>query len=120
MKRRYRLRGRNRFLAIRRQGRRWVHPLIVLGGLSNGLNLTRCGFIVSRKLGRAVARNRIRRQLREAVRVRFGAIRPGWDLVFIARAPIGQADFRQIGAAVESLLRQAGLWRPADPGADHD
>jgi ribonuclease P protein component len=83
----------------------------VLGGLQNGLEVTRCGFVVSRKVGKAVERNRIRRRIREAVRLRYCCIRPGWDFVFIARPPIGRATFAEIGRAVEALLRQAGLWQ---------
>lgn len=112
MERRYRLWGRTRFLEIRGQGKRWVHPLIILGGLQNGLEVTRCGFVVSRKLGKAVERNRIRRRIREAVRLRYRCIQPGWDLVFIARPPIGRATYAEIGKAVEALLRQASLWKP--------
>ena len=112
MKRRCRLRGRNRFLEIRHHGRHWVHRLIVMGGLPSELDLTRCGFIVSRKLGKAVERNRIRRRLREAVRLCHARIVPGWDLVFIGRPPLRRAGFDEIGAAVEGLLRQAGLWQP--------
>jgi ribonuclease P protein component len=111
VERRYRLRGRNRFLAIREQGSRWVHPLVILGGLPNGLGLTRCAFVVSGKLGNAVVRNRIRRRLREAVRLCYPSIAPGWDLVWIARRPILEADYQQIAAAVGKLLRQAGIWR---------
>lgn len=118
MKRRYRLWGRNRFARIQRQGQRWVHPLVVLGGLPNDLGLTRCGFVVSRRAGRAVERNRIRRRLREAVRLHYQRICPGWDLVFIARPSMGQADFRQVGVALEELLRQAGLWQPQKESGD--
>ena len=114
MERRYRLRGRNRFRGIRERGQRWVHPLAVLGGLPNGLDHTRCGFIVGRKLGGAVERNRIRRRLREAVRLSYQHMLPGWDLVWIARPPIGQADFGAIVAAVGYLLRQAGLQPPPE------
>jgi len=92
--------------------------LVVLGGLPNGLGLTRCGFVVSRKMGKAVERNRIRRRLREAVRVRYREIQPGWDLVFVARPPIGQSDFGRIGVALEELLRQAGLWQPQKESVD--
>jgi ribonuclease P protein component len=112
VKRRYRLRGRNRFLEIRHRGRRWVHRLIVLGGLPSELGFTRCGFIVSRKLGKAVERNHIRRRLREAVRLHYPRIRPGWDLVFIGRPLLRQASFAEIEAAVGELLRKAGLRQP--------
>ena len=111
MERRYRLQGKTRFLAIREHGRRWVHSLVILGGIPNDLGLTRCGFVVSGKLGNAVVRNRTRRRLREAVRLSYRHISPGWDLVWIARPPILQADFRRLTAAVEGLLRQASLWQ---------
>ncbi len=117
VERRYRLRGKKRFQEVREQGRRWVHPLVVLGGLPNETGVTRCGFIVSHRMGDAVVRNRIRRRLREAVRLRYPRIRPGWDLVWVARPPIGQADFPAIAAAVEALLEQAGLW---EAGEDSD
>lgn len=119
VKSRYRLRGKKRFQEIRQRRLRWVHPLIVLGGLPNDLDWTRCGFVVSRRIGQAVERNRVRRRLREAVRIRYPAIQPGWDLVFIARPPIREADFHEIGAAVEHLLQRADLWQPQEVAGDH-
>lgn len=116
MERGDRLRGKGRFREIHERGRRWVHSLTMLGGLPNGLEYTRCGFIVSRKLGGAVERNRVRRRLREAVRLVYRQIRPGWDLVWIARPPIGRADFEAIRAAVGYLLGQAGLWQSPEEG----
>lgn len=114
MERRYRLRGRARFLEVHERGQRWFHPLAMLGGLPNGLEYTRCGFIVSRKLGGAVERNRVRRRLREAVRLLYQQIRPGWDLVWVARPPSARADFTAISAAVGQLLGRAGLYLPPE------
>lgn len=118
MERRFRLHGRDRFRTIHEQGKRWVHPLVILGGLPNGLDHARCGFVTSSRLGGAVVRNRVRRRLREAVRLCCRHLSPGWDLVWIARPPIRTADFPAIVGAVSGLLRQAGLWQDR-PENDH-
>lgn len=109
MKREYRLRGRDRFEDIRRHGKCWTHRLLVLCVLPNELPVCRFGFSVSKRVGNAVMRNRVRRRLREIVRLRIPVIAPGWDVVLIARPPAAQAEFRQIETAIERLLLQAGL-----------
>jgi ribonuclease P protein component len=109
MNRRHRLSHSEEFQRVRRQGRSWSHALLVLLAVRNDLNRTRCGFLVSKRIGKAVLRNRVRRLLREAVRTRLGRIAVGWDIVLIARAPIIQADFWHIGEALDSLLQRAEL-----------
>ena len=64
-------------------------------------------------MGKAVIRNRAKRLMREAARLRQGDIKEGWDLVFIARHPIREADFKQVDQAFEQLLRRAGLLKMA-------
>jgi hypothetical protein len=54
-----------------------------------------------------VVRNRVKRRVREAVRVRHAELAPGYDLVFIARAPAADADWPALRAATEDLLRRA-------------
>lgn len=115
MKRTYRLRDRRRFQEVRKRGRCWVHPLCVLCVLPNRLPYSRFGFSVSRRIGKAVARNRAKRRLREIVRQRQNNIRPGYDMVFIARRPIVDASHQALVAAVEGLLREAALWVKPDP-----
>lgn len=109
MERRYRLRENEDFQKVRREGRSWTQPLMVLCVLPNGLSLTRFGFSVSRRIGKATIRNRVKRMMREAVRRRMSEIPPGQDLVFVARAPIAGAPFPEVAAAVEGLLSQAEL-----------
>jgi ribonuclease P protein component len=109
MNRRHRLAHSEEFQRVRRQGRSWSHPLFVLLALRNDLACTRFGFLVSRRIGKAVVRNRVRRRLREAVRLRLSHIALGWDIVLIARMPIVQADWKGIGEALDSLLQRAEL-----------
>lgn len=104
-----RLRKSARFQAIRGQGRWWSHRLLAMGVLANGLALSRCGFSVSKRVGTAVVRNRIRRRLREIARERWPDVPPGWDVVFAAREPLREADFSEIRDAVGTLLLRARL-----------
>lgn len=74
--------------------------------------MSRCGFVVGKRFGKAVERNRARRRVREAVRLVYHHIAPGWDLVFVLRSPaLTTTEFTNITAAVTSLLQRATIWR---------
>ena len=105
----HRLQDNQLYQLVKKNGRSWSDPLLVLCVLPNGLEYSRFGFSVSKRVGKAVVRNRVKRLLREATRFREPAIPPGRDLVFIARSPIKEASFQEVDQAVENLLRQAGL-----------
>lgn len=109
MNRRHRLTRSAEFQRVRRQGRSWSQTLLVLLALPNDLPYSRFGFVVSKRIGQAVVRNRTRRLMREATRARLAQITSGWDIVLIARTPIVQADFQRIGEALDSLLHRAEL-----------
>jgi ribonuclease P protein component len=111
VKRRQRLRERNRFQQVREAGNSWAHPILVLCALPNDLPGSRFGFTASRRVGKAVARNRARRLLREAARQSVPNIEPGWDLIFVARPAIRGARFADVAEACRMLLRRAALWR---------
>jgi ribonuclease P protein component len=105
----HRLRSNADFQRIRAQRRSWSHPLIVLYVAPNALGLPRIGVSVSRRIGKAVVRNRVRRRVREAVRLRLPELQSGHDLLFVARGPAGAADWPALRAAVDELLRRARL-----------
>jgi ribonuclease P protein component len=112
MKRAYRLRRPDQFQRVRRDGRSWGCPLLTLNAASSRRRLSRCGFVVGKRVGKAVERNRARRRVREAVRLIYDRIAPGWDLVFVVRSPdVATVEFSQIQASVEQMLRRAGIWR---------
>lgn len=77
--------------------------------MPNDLGYTRYGFSVSSRIGNAVKRNRIKRRLREAMRLRMEQVSPGWDIVFIARHLICNANYHEMDAACARLLRRAHL-----------
>ncbi len=109
MHRRHRLRNKADFEQLRRYGQRWHHPLTVLVVKANGQQISRFGFIASRRVGKATARNRAKRVLREAVRKLIDDIKPGSDCLFIASKQMAGADFTEVEVAVAQLLSHAGM-----------
>ena len=112
MQRKYRLTGAKRFSQIHSEGRSTANRLLVVRRLPNGLDHPRFAFVVSKRVGNAVVRNRLKRRLREALR--RSRVRPGWDLVFIARRGIEKADYHQLELATSNLLRRTRMY-PEDP-----
>ena len=110
MNRRHRLTRGSDFARVRKQGRSWAHPLVILAADRNEAGQTRFGFVVGRRIGNAVVRNRIRRQLREVVRHHLDEVPAGWDMVLLAREPIREARFAEIEHAVVQSLRRASRW----------
>ncbi|MGQ9585302.1 MAG: ribonuclease P protein component [Anaerolineae bacterium] len=104
-----RLHRRADFQRVREGGRTWADPWLVLSALPNGLTYSRFGFVVGKRVGKAVERNRMRRLMREAVRLHRPQVAPGWDLVWIARVGVAGARFARVEQSVGALLAEAGL-----------
>ena len=94
------------------EGRSWVSSLVVMKALPNSLTLSRYGFSVSRRVGKAVTRNRVKRLLREILRLT--PLEPGWDIIFIARPMVATADYANLKESVRGLLSRAGLLKTAE------
>ena len=86
-------------------------PFLVLYAKKNRLNQNRVGITVSKKLGKAHIRNRVRRRFREVYRLNEEAFLPGWDIVIVARHRAIDADFAKLTAAYLQLADKAGLLR---------
>lgn len=109
MKRRFRLTRSTDFQRVRRLGKSFAHPLIVLIVLPNETGGLRCGIGASKTIGNAVKRNRAKRQIRAALHPLFDVIQPGWDMIILARRPIVGATTLQIYDAIAGLLRRSRL-----------
>ena len=107
MQRRHRISGSKRHSQIHSDGASAANKLLVIRFLTNGLDHSRFAFVVSKRLGNAVVRNRIKRRLRESVRIH--PLQPGWDAVFIARRGLQNASFRELSRSVSNLLRRSSI-----------
>lgn len=74
--------------------------------------ISRCGIVVARRLGGAVTRNRIKRRIREALRINYAAIKPHCDIVVIARSrTLATLPFERIVEVLTTLLQRAHAWQ---------
>ena len=97
------------FQRVRLSGKSFAHPLVILITAPNNQLDSRAGISVSRAVGNAVKRNWAKRRLRASLDEVFDSVSDGWDLVFLARRPILDANYLEIHRAVLAVLRRAGL-----------
>ena len=87
----------------------FANGYLVLYAKKNREGKNRVGITVSKKLGHAVVRNRVRRRLREIYRLNEDKFQPGWDIVVVARSRCIHADFRSLTKAYLALAAKAGI-----------
>lgn len=95
------------YALVYNKGSSWISDLVVMKVLPNGLTLSRYGFSVSRRVGKAVVRNRVKRLLREILRLT--PLQSGWDIIFIARSRAASTDYTNLEKSVKGLLSRARL-----------
>ena len=91
-----------------------ANSYLVLYARKNRTATNRVGLTVSKKLGCAVVRNRVRRRLREVYRLNELRFAPGWDIVVVARSRCVKADFQKLTDAYLSLAQKAGILEAAE------
>ena len=85
------------------------HPLLVGRFVRTDLDQARFGLATGKRLGGAVVRNRVRRRIREVLRVMAPSFQPGWDVLIIARPAIVEADHDALVGALRRLLTRGGV-----------
>ena len=101
---------RRDFLRVQTGGKRFRTKDLVLLVKSSASNQGRVGFTVSRKVGNAVVRNRMRRRLREITRHNFKLVCSQYDYVVIALPSSARKDFATLQKDFLWLLRSTKRW----------
>lgn len=99
-----RLTRREDYQRLYEKGRKFIHPLAVFFVLPATTAQARIGLTVSRRIGNACVRNRVKRRLREVWRGRLGGLAPA-DIVMVARAGLASAEYSGFEEAVTRFLR---------------
>ncbi len=96
------------FAAFQAGGTTRSHPFLIARFRRTDLETTRFGLSTGRALGGAVVRNRVRRRLREALKVMAPSFQPGWDVLIIARPAIVDADLETLVGVLRRTLIKGG------------
>lgn len=106
----YKIRKNSEFRVVYKKGKSIANRLLVLYIFRNIKKLNRTGVSVSKKVGKSVIRNKVRRLIKESYRLNNTNLKQGYDLVFIARNSAKNRSFLEIQKAMLELFKKAGLY----------
>lgn len=109
MKKEERIRKGYEFKKIFEKGKAYPHQLATVYFLENTKSRPRVGVLTSKRLGKAVFRNRIRRLFKEGFRQIKDKIKDSVDVVIIPRARSKELSLKQISQGLEEVFKKAGV-----------
>jgi len=111
------IKKRREFEAVYGQGVRFSSSGFVVIRLATGADSTRFGITITRKHGKAVVRNRLRRRIKAVLTSIADRICPGYDVVIIPWGQMGRAEFADVLRGIPSVLTQAKVLERERPSA---
>lgn len=97
------------FQRLYKKGKNFVTPALIIYTKKNGLSCTRLGITASRKIGKAVVRNRAKRRIRELFRINLDSIKTGFDIVIVARGKTARVPYPVLRSAFFRAAAQVGI-----------
>ena len=103
------LKQNHEFRRLYNKGKSAVCPYFVIYCRRTNRPYSRLGITTGVKLGNAVKRNRARRRIRELYRTHEGKLRPGYDVVIVARTRVIYGNFSELERSFDQLMKKLGL-----------
>ncbi|WAA12296.1 ribonuclease P protein component [Fervidibacillus halotolerans] len=110
MKKKYRIKKNEEFQRIFKKGKSAANRQFIIYRLENERDHFRIGLSVSKKIGNAVVRNRIKRYIRQVFHELEQEIRPSYDLIIIARKPAKDMDYHEVKQSLIHVLKISGIF----------
>lgn len=104
-----RLKKNYEFKRVYNRGKVYSNNLLVLYITENNEGYNRVGFSVSKKVGKSVVRNKVRRRIKECYRLNSNRIKEGYNMVFISRVRAKDALYSEIEKAMISLFKKSNI-----------
>ncbi len=105
------LRNTRQFNQVYKKGKSIVNRHVVMYYVKNQTDYNQIGFSVSKKVGKAVVRNRVKRLMKESFRINEEFIKAGYDIIFVARVRIKDSTYQEVEKAMLSCLKKSKLLR---------
>jgi ribonuclease P protein component len=105
------LRNTRQFNQVYKRGKSIVNRHVVMYYNRNQLGYNQVGFSVSKKVGKAVVRNRVKRIMKESFRLNVENLVDGYDIVFVARVRSKDSSYKEIDKAMLNCFKKGNLMR---------
>ncbi|WP_425449237.1 ribonuclease P protein component [Dethiothermospora halolimnae] len=109
MDKKRKLRSNNDFRNVYNNRKSFANKYLVMFFKKNNYGFNRVGFSVSKKIGKAVVRNKVKRRIKESYRNNDDRIKQGYDIIYLSRVRAKDATYKQIESALIHLGKISGL-----------
>lgn len=109
MEKKFRIRKNVEFKKVYKLGKNYWNRNLILYVKKNDKKVTRVGYTITKKIGNAVTRNRLRRMMKEVYRLNFHNIKEGYDLVFIAKKKLVGISYKELESSMLHIMSLAKL-----------
>ncbi|WP_347861808.1 ribonuclease P protein component [Salimicrobium sp. PL1-032A] len=109
MKKAYRIKKNKEFQNVFRNGKSFANRQLVLYYLQKDQPHFRIGLSVSKRIGNAVMRNKVKRYLRQAFHELEEELCMDYDFVVIARKPVNTMEYHEVKKSLKHVLKRSGV-----------